>query len=159
VVYSGSGCRSVIPYIQCECMKILLSPGSSSVELVMRGLQARVVLAYLVSCFMHRPWPPFIAHRGGHAVYSLIISRLNYIVVDIPTEAPELSIVDSGFIITLCPIPSVLLERSRIRSKATPPSAAPCPIHHRWGVASQSTHVCKLHHASFFFTRAPFMMS
>jgi hypothetical protein len=56
-------------------------------------------------------WPSFIDKQVGATIHYLIIMGPNYIMVDIPSES---SIEDSGFIITLCPIPSVLLERLHI---------------------------------------------
>jgi hypothetical protein len=65
-------------------------------------------------CLMQQLGPPFIAHRGGVVVYSLIILGLNYIKVDISIESSEPSFVDLGFIITLCLVPLVSLKRLRI---------------------------------------------
>jgi hypothetical protein len=65
-------------------------------------------------CLMQWLGPPFMAHRGGVVVYSLIISGLNYIKVDISVESPKSFVVDSGFIINLCLIPLVSFERLHI---------------------------------------------
>jgi hypothetical protein len=46
----------------------------------------------------------------GLAIYSLIILGLNYIKSDGSVELPKF-VVDSGFIITLHPVPSASVER------------------------------------------------
>jgi hypothetical protein len=51
MIYTGLDHRSIIPYVQCESMVILLSFVSSSVELVAEKLQV-MVLAFVLC-------PPF----------------------------------------------------------------------------------------------------
>jgi hypothetical protein len=60
---------------------------------------------------------PFIAQ--GVTIYSLIILGINYIKLDGSSESSK-SVVDSSFIITMCHVSSVSLERSRLWSMAVP---------------------------------------
>jgi hypothetical protein len=78
MIYTGSGCQIIIPYVQCLCMRALLNLGSSKIELVRGGykLGSLVNGAFVI---LRKLWlgPPFIARRGGGlVVYSLIILEL-----------------------------------------------------------------------------------
>jgi hypothetical protein len=64
-----------------------------------------------------------------------MIAGLNYKMEEISVESSESLVVDMGFIITLCPIPSVLLGRSHIRSEVALLGIAPRPICHCRGGA------------------------
>jgi hypothetical protein len=57
-IYIGSDYQSILQYVQCASMKILLSYGSSSAKLIASELQARV-LAFVWSPFLHAAWATF----------------------------------------------------------------------------------------------------
>jgi hypothetical protein len=109
MMHTSSGHRSIIPYVQCECRWILLSPRSSSAPRNKVAMSRCCSSVLTTSSFVQRPWLPFISRRGGPTNYSLISMGNNFIMEDISVEPFESPAMNSGFNITVCPIPSILL--------------------------------------------------
>jgi hypothetical protein len=116
IIFTGSGRLNVILYVQCGCMKFLLSPMSTTAELITGGLQVRVLavvwscVSFLSSFFTQLIGLLFIVDRGVPANYHvpykcevLIIQRRS------PHQACRVHIVDSRIIIMLHPVLSLLL--------------------------------------------------
>jgi hypothetical protein len=136
---------SVILYIGCENMYILLSFGSSSVELIMGLLQARVILICVRPIPRATTWVTF--YSIGVAICSLITLGLKYIKLDGSYESSKFA-VDSGFFITPCSISSVSLERSCLWLEVMP--LVCCNVSYPLsGVVRDHEHA---------LTRVPFMM-
>jgi hypothetical protein len=64
-IYTSSGHRSVIPYVNCGSIKSLLSSARASVELVAGELQIRVLAFVLCVSFLRVAWAAFYSQPKG----------------------------------------------------------------------------------------------
>jgi hypothetical protein len=164
-------------------MKFLLSHVSSGVEIIMGGLQARVLSFIRSFVLFVQLGLPFIASRGVPVKYPIVPYKCGVLIIQMVSlsgcpsphcglgshhyVAPCRSfqydswvpIVDSRVIITLHPVLSILFGGCVSAQNPTLPNSTWCPIRCVWGVIGWSACIWMPPHIPSSSISMPFMMS
>jgi hypothetical protein len=163
-------------------MKFLLSHVSSGVEIIMGGLQARVLSFIRSFVLFVQLGLPFIASRGVPVKYPIVPYKCGVLIIQhgLLVGVPEsplwtresslrctlsfqydswVPIVDSRVIITLHPVLSILFGGCVSAQSPTLPNSTWCLIRCVWGVIGRSTCIWMPPHIPSSSISMPFMMS